>query len=411
MSGGGWYPGYKPPPGFPPLKRLAISLATGDNPRLRLETYFALTPATLQMGGHAEFYYSVDIAVIGLIEIDAGVGFDAIINFPADFAVHFNVHVLLRRNRAPFIGIELDVRLTGAEPIVIDGKASLHFLGTHSIPFHKQLGGDPQTPALTPVNVLALVLAALADPRNWSAEPPTGAAGVRLREDPDPGATAPPLLVHPLGTLAVHQTVAPLDIALQKFGDAPIDGPSRLEIVSVRVSAPASANAGVTVTKAGLPAIKEHFAVSQFTTLTERERVTLPPFERMQAGVQVPSGGITCSGVRGVTLSYEDCEIPPDPVAPTIVWGFTLLNPTLVQWAIDSGPAATQGAAASAAQRFVGIPAGVSVARDPRWVLADPLAATTAGQLSTVETYATALEASAAVDGRHLVVTLAGEAS
>ena len=52
-----------PPPGFPALRRLAIALADSDNPRLRLESYFALTSNTVQFGGKVEFYYSVDVPI------------------------------------------------------------------------------------------------------------------------------------------------------------------------------------------------------------------------------------------------------------------------------------------------------------------------------------------------------------
>jgi hypothetical protein len=400
LSGGGWYPGYDPPPGFPPLRRLAISLATGDNPRLRLEQYFAITPATLQFGGLAEFYYSVDIALVGLLEVDAGASFDALITFPSDFVAHFNVHVLLRRNHEPFIGVELDVRLTGAEPIVIDGKASLHWLGTHEIPFHKQLGGEPQVPELTPVDLLALVLAALGDVRSWSAEMPAYPTGVRLR-DSAAGADQP-LRLHPLGTLAVHQTVAPLDVTLEKAGDAPISGPKRLELISLDV-------AGVTIPKVDLPVIKEHFAVSQFFSLSDQQRVTQPPFERMQAGVKGGSDRIECTAVRGVTLAYEDCEIPADPEQPKVALGITMLDPELIAWTIDGGPAAARGVASKAERRFTAAPIGIEVARDEHWALADPHAATASGRLTALETYATAAEAHAAARKRDVVVTRAGE--
>ena len=41
---------------------------SSDNPRLRIEAYFAVTPATLQFGGRVELYYGVDIPLIGNIE-------------------------------------------------------------------------------------------------------------------------------------------------------------------------------------------------------------------------------------------------------------------------------------------------------------------------------------------------------
>ena len=47
----------------PELDRLAISLATGDNPRLRLESYFALTANTVQFGAQIDIYAKVDTFV------------------------------------------------------------------------------------------------------------------------------------------------------------------------------------------------------------------------------------------------------------------------------------------------------------------------------------------------------------
>jgi len=401
LAAGGWYPNYPAPPGFPSLRRLAISLASSDNPRLRIETYFALTPATLQFGGKAEFYYSLDISVVGLIEVDAAAEFDTLITFPSKFEAHFNVHVLLRRNHDPFIGAELDVRLTGAEPIVVDGRAALHFLGTHEVAFHKQLGGESETPALDPVNVLDQVLAALGDPRNWSADTPEGATSVRLR---DPGdAAGQPLRLHPLGTLGVHQTVAPLDVALEKVGDAPISGSNKLELNSLHVG-------GVTIAKADLPVVKEHFATNQFFRQSDQQRVTQPPFERMQAGVQMATSAIDCTGIRGVTLSYEDLEIPPDPADAAIARGFTTLSPVLILNAIGGEPAATRGAASKAERRFATDPLGIKVAQDARWALVDPEGPTTGGLLAALETYGTAAEAHAAARTKKLVVVGAEEA-
>lgn len=43
LAVGGFNPRFLPPPGFPRLDRVAVALATGDNPRLRLEAYLALT--------------------------------------------------------------------------------------------------------------------------------------------------------------------------------------------------------------------------------------------------------------------------------------------------------------------------------------------------------------------------------
>lgn len=399
MSGGGWYPGYdKIPPGFPTLRRLGLQLASSDNPRLRLEVYFALTPATLQFGGRAEFYYSIDIAIVGLLEVDAAASFDALLEFPSNFVAHFNVHVLLRRNHEPFVGVELDVRLTGAQPIVIDGKASLHWCGTHELPFHKEFAGEPQQVSLDPVDVFGSVLAALGDARNWSAELPTGVTGAQLRDATEAAAGA--LRAHPLGTLSVHQTVAPLGVTLQKVGDAPISGATKLELNELTVGSRS-------VPKIDLPVVKEHFASSTYFRLTDQQRLTQPPFERMQAGVQAPSSGIECTGVRPVTLGYEDCQIPPD--APKIVFGVTLLSAELLQFAVGGEPAALKGAAAKAELRYAGPKLDIAVEREETWALADPAGPITDGKLSAVETFETAAEAYVAAGSNGYVVTRARE--
>lgn len=51
---GGLHPRAQLPPGFPALQRVQINLSEGDNPRLRLEGYFALTSNTVQCGARLD---------------------------------------------------------------------------------------------------------------------------------------------------------------------------------------------------------------------------------------------------------------------------------------------------------------------------------------------------------------------
>ena len=68
LSAGGFHPKFQPPAGFPSLERFALTLADSDNPRLRAETYFALTSNSLQLGARLDFHVHVDIAVLGALE-------------------------------------------------------------------------------------------------------------------------------------------------------------------------------------------------------------------------------------------------------------------------------------------------------------------------------------------------------
>ena len=76
VSMGGFHPRFAPPAGVRPLKRLSLSLTGGNNPRVRLETYLAITSNTIQMGAFASVY-----AEAGGFGIDGGGSFDALISW------------------------------------------------------------------------------------------------------------------------------------------------------------------------------------------------------------------------------------------------------------------------------------------------------------------------------------------
>ena len=383
LAAGGFYPNYPAPADFPNLRRLALQLANSDNPRLRIEAYFAFTPATLQFGGRAELYYGVDTGAWGFFEVDAGASFDVIITFPSTFVASFNVHVLLRRNHQPFMGVELDVRLSGAEPLVLDGKATFHFLGDHDLPFHKSIGEERPAQNLDPVNAAETVRGALADPSAWSAQPPDGSVFVRtLVPEGDNAVT----YVHPWGSLAIHQKVAPLGVELAKFGEAGVSGPTKLELSHIKTF-------GVEVPTTGMPVVKEHFAPSQFFNLTKQQRVTQPAFERMQAGVEAAARNVEHVDIVPMEFGYEDIEIPADETQPSIGHGLHLITALHAGWTIGGGPAAFKGAAGKAAARFAGEPLGIDLHEDDAWGVVQPGGQTTGGKVQILASFGTAAEA------------------
>ena len=74
---GGFHPAYTPPPmGLGSLQRLGITIFDGQ-PRLRAETYFAITSNTVQFGAKAELYFGIDIFnIYGFIAFDVLIQFD-----------------------------------------------------------------------------------------------------------------------------------------------------------------------------------------------------------------------------------------------------------------------------------------------------------------------------------------------
>ncbi len=92
LTVGGFHPAYTPPPlGLGTLQRLGITIFDGQ-PRLRAETYFAITSNTVQFGAKAELMYGIDIFKRGdeaeRVELDQDVEGDEAkyIHVPASYA-------------------------------------------------------------------------------------------------------------------------------------------------------------------------------------------------------------------------------------------------------------------------------------------------------------------------------------
>ena len=95
LAVGGLHHGFTPPAGFPSVERLAVSLTTGDNPKLTCDAYFALTSNTVQFGAHAHLYASA-----AGFSVTGDAGFDAIQLLPFHFLAEFYAGMQLKRGLA-----------------------------------------------------------------------------------------------------------------------------------------------------------------------------------------------------------------------------------------------------------------------------------------------------------------------
>ena len=86
---GGFHPDFAAPPKFPQLRRVALGLCTGDNPRLTCEAYVAVTSNTVQFGARADLY-----AAAWGVSVAGGVTFNTLIEFDP-FRFHRRVHRLV----------------------------------------------------------------------------------------------------------------------------------------------------------------------------------------------------------------------------------------------------------------------------------------------------------------------------
>ena len=238
LAVGGMHHGFTPPAGFPTLDRLALSLTTGDNPRLTCEAYFALTSNTVQFGAHANLY----AAAFGF-NVQGEAGYDVLIQLmPFHFLAEFYAGMQLRKGSRNLFKVKVEGALEGPLPLAVRAKCTFEILWWDvSIRVNVTLVGGQAPPLPAAVDAFAQLRAALADTRSWSAELPPGQTGiVTLREAPADGV----LRAHPLGTLAVRQGVVPLNLErdIDKLGDAPVAGARRFTVTRVAIGSGSDAS-------------------------------------------------------------------------------------------------------------------------------------------------------------------------
>jgi hypothetical protein len=291
MALGGFHPAYKPPPGFPELRRLALALSTGNNPRVRMEAYFALTSNTVQVGARLELY--VEAAGFSL---EGGLGFDTLIQFsPFRLLAEIYARLALKRGSTTLMGLDIHVHLIGPAPWVLWGEASFKLLFISiSIPFRATIGRAEETPEIERDEVWPKLYAELRAPTSWTAQlPPDSGRLVVLRGDTSDGE----VLAHPLGSLIVSQRVVPLERTLDLFGAVPPKDFDRFEIV------------GVGGLELGDDA-SDYFAPAQFRRMSDAEKLSSPSFERMVSGVHLnPSEAVRVGYVQETPLDYEQSVI------------------------------------------------------------------------------------------------------
>lgn len=291
MALGGFHPAYKPPPGFPELRRLALALSTGNNPRVRMEAYFALTSNTVQVGARLELY--VEAAGFSL---EGGLGFDTLIQFsPFRLLAEIYARLALKRGSTTLMGLNIHVHLIGPAPWVLWGEASFKLLFISiSIPFRATIGQAEETPAIERVEVWPKLEAELGAPTSWTAQlPPDGGRLVVLRGEAGGGE----VLAHPLGSLAVSQRVVPLERALELFGAVPPKDFDRFEITGA---------AGLGLGEK----TSDHFPPAQFRRMNDAQKLSSPSFERMVSGVRLnPSEAVKVGHVQETPLDYEQSVI------------------------------------------------------------------------------------------------------
>jgi hypothetical protein len=266
LSVGGFHPAFNEiPPDLRSMKRMSISLLSGDNPRLTVQTYFAVTSNSVQSGARVELY-----AAAGGFNIYGFMGYDLLVQFnPFHFIADIGAGLALRHGTDVVCGISVSGQLSGPTPWHARGSASLDILFfSISIDFDVTWGGDGPAQIEQTADVLSLVKAAVQDDRNWVATIPANThATVTLRTTNEP---VDKVLLHPFGVLAVSQKIVPLGIEINKFGNQQPTGATTFDL---------------TFTGSGTSEVREEFALANFLNMSDSDKLARKSFESLRSGL------------------------------------------------------------------------------------------------------------------------------
>jgi hypothetical protein len=295
---GGFHPAFTPPSGFPALQRVAIALAAGDNPMLRMSCYLAITSNTVQFGAELELAASAAGA-----SLNGHLSFDALITLnPFGFDVVVHGSAALRWHGQLIAGVSVELHLTGPKPWHAVGHASVSlWIASVTVQFDLRIGSGARPPLPRPVDVAGRLASAIQTAANWSVTPPTGEAVVLFSAAPLPDGF---VAAHPLGGFRFNQSVVPLGVEISNYGAAPVSGPNYFAIAGVRVND----------VQAAFRELTGEFAPAQFFELDEAAKLSRPSFEAYPAGAAITLAAASYDVVGGsdpADFSYEVITLVP----------------------------------------------------------------------------------------------------
>ncbi len=343
FSVGGFNPHYQPPAGFPSVDRITLALGSGDDLRLTLQAYLAVTSNSFQIGAKLELYMG-----LSSFNIDGWLGFNALITYsPFSFIVDFTAGLALRSGTSVLMGISVNGTLSGPTPWHAEGEASISIL-FFSISAHVSFTiGNAQSNPLPSINAWTPLQAAIQLPGNWTGALPADVQQIATLSPPEKNAA--PILIDPSGTLTFQQKVLPLDQPLDTVGNAIPEQQSEFDL------------AGVTLGGASVPytVIEGEFAPGQYRNLSDGDKLSLPSFEPMDAGFTVGGGTVDFGKQYDVNIVYETTII--DRTRPILALPYQIARDDTLAWA-------KAGAAAHAPLRTTGLAASMPDPRAPKLV-------------------------------------------
>jgi hypothetical protein len=307
LSIGGFHPKFQPPPAFPTLQRLAISMPSGHISKLNLNGYLAVSSNTLQIGAHLDIFVGVDgFGISGYLNFDT-----LIERNPFYFDGDISGGVTLSADGDDIMSLDLTADLTGPAPWHCAGSVHFSVLGFGVTKSFSATFGSQAPPLPTNlVDVGAAIRAALSDPRNYSATLTGNENGlVTLRIPTVSGA----VLGHPGATLRIDQKICPLGLTIQKFGAGAPSGDALFSITLVTTDGTARTPTILT----------DEFAPAQFLNLSNDDELAAPSFEAFASGVALGDGALASGPILSRPVVYETWLVDTPGGTPRPDAGYT----------------------------------------------------------------------------------------
>jgi hypothetical protein len=363
---GGFHPHFKPPAGFPKLRRMAIDLGISGNPSATLSGYMALTSNTAQVGA------ALDVtATGGGASLRGGLAFDALIVFsPFSFEASLEGGVHVDFHGAGF-GMHFHGHISGPAPWHLKGDVCVSILWWDAcVGFSVTLGGEhkPELPAIdvwagslpdaAGIQEVPGLERAIAAPGNWAGVlPPNGYQAVAIRQTDSSGASR----VDPLGVATFQQKVLPFKLAISKFAgrDRPKNDPVTVTVKKVLV------DGDDLVAANRVKDVPDSFAPAQYQKLPDAQALSSPSFQPMQAGFSLSSADLTNGTQKTKPIAFQTFVVGnPNPAAEFPV------NDNMLLAMVDRSASAQGGLRTGNIDRFVDFAKPVPALADETYALA-----------------------------------------
>lgn len=275
LSVGGFHPSYTPPPlNLPSMQRLTIILADHSNLKISVESYFAVTSNSAQFGARV---YAM--AKAWKIIAEGELWFNVLFQFsPFYFAADMGVKFAIKMGSKTLLGIYVALMLEGPDPWRAQGQAAFKILLVKVKVRFDATFGRQRAEAIEAVKVDDKIKEALMLQDNWETLlPDQNNQMVAWRKEAETEVQS----VDPSGAIKISQRVMPLNTVMQKFGSAAISdfNQYRINTNNVRIE-----NMTVPAER-----VQDYFARSEFSNMTDEEKLSRDGYELFDSGVIVGS--------------------------------------------------------------------------------------------------------------------------